>query len=147
MLKLIGLAGFEKAINDYAEKVEQSPIQIAKKIMLEIQQKTILGSPVITGLYVGSWQISTGDRPSTLSVTVSGKTASESGTKNEQLNKNTTKIKSFNGGTLWLTNNAEYALFLEYGTENMKQQLILTKAIQSVQSRVEAMAKQAVNES
>lgn len=146
MLKLVGLNDFKKDINAFASKVEDSPAMIAKKIMLEINKQTVLNAPVITGRYVGAWQISEGVNPTNLNVYVSNEKVSEAGAKNEQLLKNSTKIQEFSGGTLWLTNNTEYALVLEYGDpeRNRKAQYILTRAIQYTKARVKDLLKEAV---
>lgn len=141
MLKVTNLAQFQAGIDKFSEKVNDTPVQIAKKIMLEINKQVILGSPVITGLYVGSWQISSGVNPSNMTVYITGQEANEGHAKSSQISKNETKIMKFDGGTLWLSNNAEYALYLEYGTENMRAQYVLTKAIQTVLARINELAK------
>ena len=134
MLKIIGLSGFQDAINKMVKKVYDSPVQIAKMIMLEINRNTVLKTPVEFGFLVGRWNISTTNKP-TFSYT-------KTGTKSTTIERNNKKIDRFKGGILWFANNMDYAEPQEFGTNKLSGNFMLTKGIQSAKARAYKIAKE-----
>ena len=97
MLKITGLASFKKALDKFSSKVDDSPVQIAKMLMLDINRNTIIGTPRDTGRLVGGWNISTSARPTFA--------FNKENTSDSQIRINDGKINTFDGGILWLANN------------------------------------------
>lgn len=147
-MKVKGLDKFRLKLKAFGKKVEEAPEDLTKKLMIDIQTRTILKSPVDTGRLIGGWQISISKSAPSFkhnkyaNTSKSGKKISrkskESSIKQKTISENEDKIEKFKGSEntiLWLANNVDYAKYREYGTNKSAGKFMLTKAIQQVKLR------------
>jgi hypothetical protein len=145
VLELSNEKAFSTALKKYADHVKQLPRIIAKKIIIDINQKALDFSRVDTGRYVGGWFVSVGSSPSFgVNAYDDGKDRKpiEEQIKREQQSKNDKTALEFKGGTIFLANNVEYAIFREFGTPTQSPDYTLTRAIQVTIERLNTLIKE-----
>lgn len=143
LVNIVNYMDFSTAIDRLKEHAKKTPTQIAKILILDINQRAIDTSRVDTGRYVGGWQISINDSPIFATNPYDDgvdRKEQEEQIKNSQITDNQERALYFKGGTIFLANNVEYAIFREFGTPYQKPDYTLTLAIQAALNRLNEIA-------
>ena len=104
---------FQVDIAKFQGTVEKRLSQIARKVTLELHKNIVLETPVDTGRLKANNQIGIGSRP-TSSVLDTDK--SSVGSPGKTVAQEAPKVNDYKpGDDLWITNNVEYAYYVEVG--------------------------------
>jgi hypothetical protein len=122
-------AKFTADISQWAARNGEKLDALARQTALEMSAKVVTRTPVDTGFLRSSWQPSIGNPASGSSA--SGATPDVSLT--------VSNMKA--GDTFWMTNNASYARFVEFGTSKMAGRFFVTDTVAQWKSVVAAVAK------
>jgi hypothetical protein len=100
---------FSAQIAEFVAKAKGNADLVVRKVALEMFSRVIQKSPVDTGRFKGNWQVAIGSLPAgTLEINDKGGTATIA-----RVTATALGVKA--GDVIYLVNNLEYALPLEYG--------------------------------
>lgn len=105
----MALGNFELDIQKFVAKAKGNIDIVIRKIALDLFRRVIMKSPVDTGRFKGNWQVAIGSIPA-------GVLAIDDKTGSATISKMTAAVLGLKAGqVIYLVNNLEYALPLEYG--------------------------------
>lgn len=144
VLKLANFDAFSASIRRLQDHVKEVPQKLAKELIIDINQITIGTSRTDTGRYVGGWQISFNKPVFATNPYADGvsRKSQEAQIKAKQITDNEQKALTFKGGTIFLANNVEYAIYREFGTPTQKPDYTLTLAIQATINRLNKIVRE-----
>jgi len=114
---------FESKMALAARSVKQEAEDFHAKVAIEFLVRLIELSPVKTGHFKNNWRVGIG---APVLTELSGEDKSGNATQRRGM----AKIEQARGGQdIWINNNVNYALYLEFGTEFMEPRRILGRVI------------------
>lgn len=122
-------ASFKADISAWALKNGARMEALARQTAFEVSKQVVVKTPVDTGFLRSSWQPSIG----------SPKPAANPGGGEPDVMLTIVELKP--GDTYWMTNNASYARFVEFGTSRMPGRFFLTDTVTRWKSIVAKVAK------
>lgn len=124
---------FNAQLRDFAARFPQKLDALARQTCQEVSERVINDTPVDTGFLRSSWQPSLG-KPEAANGAV--------GQQGKALTEISLTIPQMRAGDVYyLTNNAEYARFIEFGTSKMAGRFMVTDNVKRWPAIVEAVQK------
>jgi hypothetical protein len=138
------LGSLEKTLQDYQKKIDKRVSEICQKVANTVLESVVLNTPVDTSQALSNWQVtflkpSAGTRTAYY-VGSRGSTEAESASQTLAVGRNRIKLKS-KGESLFISNQLDYILKLEYGNRFSKPGMFAAKA---VQKGLEVLAKEKI---
>lgn len=121
-------ASFKADISAWAVKNADRMEALARQTALEVSTQVVVKTPVDTGFLRSSWQPSIGSPK-----------AGPAASAGPDVSLTVSNLKP--GDTYWMTNNASYARFVEFGTSKMAGRFFLTDTVTRWKSIVAKVAK------
>ena len=136
------LKEFNEKLRDFAEdEVPRRALLLFRRVALGILRRAVLKTPVDTGRARGNWQLTVNrivtsviDRVDDGSPSHSVGEAPRRGAGKDTVDKGLGKLSRVKlGDTIYITNNVDYIVYLEEGTEKIPPQKMLAEAIQEIE--------------
>jgi HK97 gp10 family phage protein len=120
---------FNLQLSKWASQFKGDMDALARQTCQEIAVKVVKDTPVDTGFLRSSWQPSIG-APAT----------STGGNADTKVSIVAASVKA--GDIFWMTNNAEYAPYVEFGTRRMRGRFFVTRNVKRAKSVVTKLMKE-----
>jgi len=129
---------FKMHLTDYANKLGVSMDALARQTAQQLSENVVTDTPVDTGFLRSSWQPSLNGITAGQGTAISGPAAASKVAATVGIVAADMKA----GDTYYLTNNAEYALHVEFGTSKMAGRFMVTSNMKNAQNVVAKIVKE-----
>jgi len=119
---------FSLALEKFISSAEGDFERLLRKIALQVLVGTVLLTPVDTGLLQNNWQVNIG----TVTADVLDANKDKGGAISRAIGKLAAIPNNGIGQVIFIYNNVEYAIFVEFGTEDMKPRAMLRDTLGAV---------------
>ena len=123
--------GWDKDPAAFGDVVRTDAEQLQKKVVLMLMRRIIYRTPVDTGRARGNWLVKH-NTPSTRVLKTADKSGLKSMARAERVNP---KL----GGIIWISNNLDYIMYLEDGTDKFAPFAMVAGAVQSVRAKMRSI--------
>jgi len=120
---------FNLQLSKWASKFQGDMNALARQTCQEIAVNVVKDTPVDTGFLRSSWQPSIG-----------APAASTGGNADTKVSIVAASVKA--GDIFWMTNNAEYGPYVEFGTRRMRGRFFVTRNVKRAKSVVTRLMKE-----
>jgi HK97 gp10 family phage protein len=121
---------FNLKLSNWASKFKGDMDALARQTCQEIAVNVVKDTPVDTGFLRSSWQPSIG----------APATSQGNGNPDSKVSIVAANVKA--GDIFWMTNNAEYGPFVEFGTRRMRGRFFVTRNVKRAKSVVTKLMKE-----